>query len=102
MIDKQADLHLRINVKSVIGKSLTHALHADNYARERHVPSDPGFETTCTYTHTTSARVHTHTHTQTYRKPLVFFRGVKLPDRVNESTSTYVMRLKQALMRLFP
>jgi len=39
MIDKQADPHS--HTKSVIGESLTHALRADNYARGRHVPSDP-------------------------------------------------------------
>lgn len=41
MIDKQADPHSRTNVKSVIDESLTRALRADNYARGRHVPSDP-------------------------------------------------------------
>lgn len=68
MIDKQADLHLRINVKNVIDESLTHALHADNYARERHVPFDPGFETTraCAYT-------YLYTYTYNYRVvPRVF------------------------------
>lgn len=68
MIDKQADLHLRVNVKSVIGKSLTHALHADNYTRKRHVPSDPGFKTT--YINTTRARVHIYTSLQ--KAPRVF------------------------------
>lgn len=98
MIDKQADLHLRINVKSVIGKSLTHM----HFMRIIMRAKDTCLLILDLRLHIQTRHGHACTHIQIYKKPLVFFRGVKLLDRVNENTSTYVMRLKQALMRLFP
>jgi len=89
MIDKQADPHS--HTKSVIGESLTHALRADNYARGRHVPSDPWIWSYMRRRRGSSLYLP---FSVSLRKPLVFFRSVKLPDRVNESASTYVMRLK--------